>query len=641
MNIIDLVKKIKKYQFGGVTTATVPGFIPYTPTQLIPRSQPFIPDSKYYQVQAPKAPEAPALDKDTLKGVLGKGHTNDVNYIVGRAEQAEAKLRQMMSIDPYYLQTNEGKQLMSQMTVSQTDLNKLMQMKENTKNAMDVMNKNDAGSSFATTTDGSLIVKDSEGRVRPVSDQEYFQNKANYKPLTNQELIELRDTDPRLTLTGDVSKYVVNTIGKNKIEDVLKGYMANLGTTARKQTQEMIDDLRRYGSKEAFLGQIATGGGFENNKNQIMSKYKSFLEGMDNLTRNTLMSQAKYKSRNMEEANKNVLSYIYDYFTAGTIDKSERTQSMQIPTILNPNAAGGADKTPKHKPISDMVFTFEGGNYQTPQKITLNDGQIQLDLGGNTFAGNHLIKGEDKRSLHVKDANTLTGRLMNKYTSSPILTADGKQVPKEIIDRMVISKEAGNNAAFINHYPADERGNPLPLSVVRGMSQDQIRKTIESGRVTSVLLFDAVSGVKTSPLGGSDVLDNLGNSVQSFDGKKAGNLLSILETGLQNSNMGDVKDGKYQSPFTTTNSVFPNDKVIKGAFMLPIPRNFQFQNGQLKQVAGALTTEQVINIANEFDSKGANPLEINERFYHADDPLRTQQQGSNPVSLNVPPLQRN
>jgi hypothetical protein len=72
--------------------------------------------------------------------------------------------------------------------------------------------------------------------------------------------------------------------------------------------------------------------------------------------------------------------------------------------------------------------------------------------------------------------------------------------------------------------------------------------------------------------------------------------------------------------------------------MLPIPRNFQFQNGQLKQVAGALTTEQVINIANEFDSKGANPLEINERFYHADDPLRTQQEGSNPVSLNVPQL---
>jgi phosphopantetheine adenylyltransferase len=402
--------------------------------------------------------------------------------------------------------------------------------------------------------------------------------------------------------------------------------------------QEMIGDLRKFGSPEALIGQIKSGGAYSSNAKQVKMAMDSFLQGIPHTVKNTLFAEAATKSRNKEEAMDNVYKYIYNYFTKMTETKSESEQSLQVNEFMNKSAGLGADKTPKHKPISDMVFTFEGGNYQTPQKIILNDGQIQLDLGGNTFAGNHLIKGEDKRSLHVKDANTLTGRLMNKYTSSPILTADGKQVPKEIIDRMVISKEAGNNAAFINHYPADERGNPLPLSVVRGMSQDQIRKTIESGRVTSVLLFDAVSGVKTSPLGGSDVLDNLGNSVQSFDGKKAGNLLSILETGLQNSNMGDVKDGKYQSPFTTTNSVFPNDKVIKGAFMLPIPRNFQFQNGQLKQVAGALTTEQVINIANEFDSKGANPLEINERFYHADDPLRTQQQGSNPVSLNVPQL---
>jgi phosphopantetheine adenylyltransferase len=640
MNILDLVKKIRKYQFGGVTTATVPGFIPYTPTQLIPRSQPFIPDSKYYQVQAPKAPEAPALDKDTLKGVLGKGHTNDVNYIVGRAEQAEAKLRQMMSIDPYYLQTNEGKQLMSQMTVSQTDLNKLMQMKENTQKAEDVMVKNNGGSAYATTSDGRFVVKNANGQLQTIAPDEYFSNREAYKMLTNAQVREERDRNPNTTLS-DVSSYITNTLGNDKIDESMKAHTISLGSTGTKQVQEMIGDLRKFGSPEALIGQIKSGGAYSSNAKQVKMAMDSFLQGMPHTVKNTLFAEAATKSRNKEEAMDNVYKYIYNYFTKMTETKSESEQSLQVNEFMNKSAGLGADKTPKHKPVSDMVFTFEGGNYQTPQKIILNDGQIQLDLGGNTFAGNHLIKGEDKRSLHVKDANTLTGRLMNKYTSSPILTADGKQVPKEIIDRMVISKEAGNNAAFINHYPADERGNPLPLSVVRGMSQDQIRKTIESGRVTSVLLFDAVSGVKTSPLGGSDVLDNLGNSVQSFDGKKAGNLLSILETGLQNSNMGDVKDGKYQSPFTTTNSVFPNDKVIKGAFMLPIPRNFQFQNGQLKQVAGALTTEQVINIANEFDSKGANPLEINERFYHADDPLRTQQQGSNPVSLNVPPLQRN
>jgi hypothetical protein len=640
MNILDIVKKIRKYQFGGVTTATVPGFIPYTPTQLIPRSQPFIPDSKYYQVQAPKAPEAPALDKDTLKGVLGKGHTNDVNYIVGRAEQAEAKLRQMMSIDPYYLQTNEGKQLMSQMTVSQTDLNKLMQMKENTQKAEDVMVKNNGGSAYATTSDGRFVVKNANGQLQTIAPDEYFSNREAYKMLTNAQVREERDRNPNTTLS-DVSSYITNTLGNDKIDESMKAHTISLGSTGTKQVQEMIGDLRKFGSPEALIGQIKSGGAYSSNAKQVKMAMDSFLQGMPHTVKNTLFAEAATKSRNKEEAMDNVYKYIYNYFTKMTETKSESEQSLQVNEFMNKSAGLGADKTPKHKPVSDMVFTFEGGNYQTPQKIILNDGQIQLDLGGNTFAGNHLIKGEDKRSLHVKDANTLTGRLMNKYTSSPILTADGKQVPKEIIDRMVISKEAGNNAAFINHYPADERGNPLPLSVVRGMSQDQIRKTIESGRVTSVLLFDAVSGVKTSPLGGSDVLDNLGNSVQSFDGKKAGNLLSILETGLQNSNMGDVKDGKYQSPFTTTNSVFPNDKVIKGAFMLPIPRNFQFQNGQLKQVAGALTTEQVINIANEFDSKGANPLEINERFYHADDPLRTQQQGSNPVSLNVPPLQRN
>jgi hypothetical protein len=122
--------KYRKFSWGGQQSGNIPGVLPATQTQFIPVGQGgkgYTPDLKnFYQEEKPEQLKKAGLDGDLLKSVMGKGHTNAGNYVIGQAEKAVKELN--TAIGQYgneFLKTEEGKRLANAAVIDYSVLNKL------------------------------------------------------------------------------------------------------------------------------------------------------------------------------------------------------------------------------------------------------------------------------------------------------------------------------------------------------------------------------------------------------------------------------------------------------------------------------------------------------------------------------------
>lgn len=590
MNIIDLVKKIRRFQFGGVAVESVPGISTYQPIQLSPREQKFTPDYSKLLVAAPKAPEAPSMDKETLKGLVGKGHTNDVNAIVGRAEQAEALLKQKMSFDPYYLKTAEGKALLQQMTLSQTNINKMLQYKENTNKAEDLMMKNEGGSSFATTSDGNFLVKGERG-IQAVRPQDYFSNKQNYQLLTNAQIREMRDRDPNMTLS-DISPYITNTVGQSKVDDYMKNQFINLGHSSNEGERELIGNLQRFGSKEELLGFIKSSGGNKNNAMQVKSALDAMLKGMPSYIKNTLYSQAAQQANTAEQAQENMYSFLWNYANKMRVNETKSSQTLQYNEGMNKAHGIGADKT-KLVDNGDFFMKWMGDTGLAPiNKVTIGDGKYELNLGGSYFNTTGWTK-DGKPTTITSDKSLLQG-LRTQLQDKNVYTADGKPIPEDLVRNMILAKD--KKAVIVHTYPADSNGNPLPLEVVQRLEKEnpgKLQQIINSGQVTSVTMFEGATRVhrKWNDIGQSDTQEKLpGLNYYDMNEGRGAELKGMLNEAMSNAGTSVDEEGKFESPFSDAGM---NDQVAEGVFMIHTPKENYRVNGRLVRHPNGIRPAQV------------------------------------------------
>jgi hypothetical protein len=614
MNIINLIKKIKKFQFGGVSTEYVPGISTYIPTQLTPRVQPFIPDSRYFQVQGIKAPETPSLDKESLKGLAGKGHTNDVNAIVGRAEQAEALLKQKMSADPYYLKTNEGKALLQQMSLSQTDINKMLQYKENTNKAEDLMMKNEGGSSFATTSDGNFLVKGDKG-IQIVKPQDYFSNKERYQLLTNTQIREMRDRDPNMTLS-DISPYITNTVGQGKVDDYMKNQFINLGHSSNAGEREMIGNLQKFGSPEELLGFIKSSGSNNNNAQQLDMALKAMVSGMPSYIRNTLYSQAAQQANTPQEAQEKMYSFLWNYANKMRVNESKSSQTIQANEFMNKASGMGTDKT-KLVDNGDFFMKWMGDKGLAPvQEVNIGNGQFNIKSGGSYYNTTEWVKG-DKPATITSDRHLIQG-IRSQLKDKTLRTADGKPIPENLVESMIMSGD--KKAVIIHAYPTDENRNPLPLEVVQRLEKEnpgKLQQIINSGRVTSVTLFEAAMRVPRSAgdFGQSDTQEQIpGFKYYDMDDTGKGKQLrDEIDLARKSSNVGVNAEGDYTSPFTG-GWITADDDIAEGVVMMVTPKPTYTINGMKMNHPDGIREAQAQEISEQWNRSSSTRTD--ERVYN-------------------------
>lgn len=90
--------------------------------------------------------------------------------------------------------------------------------------------KNEGLNEFAISTSGKMIVYDKDKNMTQVSVSEYLNNQEEYSPVTNSNLLWLRAHDPSFVNNNQIFDTIQNGIGINKVEELIRDRMQNLGT---------------------------------------------------------------------------------------------------------------------------------------------------------------------------------------------------------------------------------------------------------------------------------------------------------------------------------------------------------------------------------------------------------------------------
>jgi len=73
------------------------------------------------------------------------------------------------------------------------------------------------------------MVVDAKGKLSTVSPETFKENKDKYMPITNAQLAQMRQTDPKLAFNSNIATVINNAVGPDKISDYILGIATKIG----------------------------------------------------------------------------------------------------------------------------------------------------------------------------------------------------------------------------------------------------------------------------------------------------------------------------------------------------------------------------------------------------------------------------
>ena len=211
----------RKYQVGGIA---------YTPYLSAP------PGSAQESINAPSGGTSKSSSPEKISGTIKKeiidllkenGIPSDVSTFLNAANGFLQKSQSLSGMS-LFGGTNDDYDL--------TDLIKIQQMVTDVKynNALKdaatkQLTEEMAGSEVAVTDNGHIYAQDKDGNITTVSPETYAKNKDSYTPLTNNQLLYLREHDNGLSFQTGILNDLRNTVGMKSITDYLKGQITSFG----------------------------------------------------------------------------------------------------------------------------------------------------------------------------------------------------------------------------------------------------------------------------------------------------------------------------------------------------------------------------------------------------------------------------
>ena len=145
-----------------------------------------------------------------LKEMVGKAITNDVMKYKDDIDTAFQKYASMGDLERNSFEGRKLKDFISGRDFSQ--INRLQRSKELFDSSIKIVNENKSYDEIAITTNGIIALNQENGNIENISIKDYSQDVnegANkYKALTNSELINLREVDPRFTNNNNIFSYL-------------------------------------------------------------------------------------------------------------------------------------------------------------------------------------------------------------------------------------------------------------------------------------------------------------------------------------------------------------------------------------------------------------------------------------------------
>ena len=223
--------KINKYQTGGLIAVQSLPFQSY-------------PTSSGSSEASSKSSKSDSSNEDTkladalLKEMVGKAITNDVMKYKDDIDTAFQKYASMGDLERNSFEGRKLKDFISGRDFSQ--INRLQRSKELFDSSIKIVNENKSYDEIAITTNGIIALNQENGNIENISIKDYSQDVnegANkYKALTNSELINLREVDPRFTNNNNIFSYLQMSKGMPVIKNEIDQYLSNVGKSVESST---------------------------------------------------------------------------------------------------------------------------------------------------------------------------------------------------------------------------------------------------------------------------------------------------------------------------------------------------------------------------------------------------------------------
>lgn len=386
--------EIKRYQQGGVT------YLPYI--------------GKVAGAASPStssSPKSGGLDDTTSELLAKNGLPSDHAYFM-------AQMESLYTNDPL---TSDSTSTSTKLLMLHSLANNMMYNKGLSDSAWKEIESTEAGGDVAMSSSGRLYAIDSEGSIKTISPESYYQNKDKYQLLTNTELLNYRDTNTSAAFNTSILPDLQNITSMKSIVEYLQNTITKFGTTEMKNKNSALTVQE---------------------KNQISNGMQTLIHG--NAEGVFKITQTTHSKTEVQDVNV-ALKYLWDTLTTD-----------QKKTIIAHTAAEGKDPSKMENVYSILALALThhtDTTYDTAMDVEYDSSASKgMGIGGGVKAEQQtqltylemVANGKTTADQWI-DLRSNTGKSNIYFVGNPyqVLDHSNKPVKSESISKMLLDSQVG------------------------------------------------------------------------------------------------------------------------------------------------------------------------------------------------------
>lgn len=337
--------------------------------------------------------DADEIQKAIINVLNEQGIPTDVNKFLKHAQAILAKR------DFSLFSTGEDSYDFSDLIRLHSLANQVKWNSESADQAETRISNENAGSDVALTSNGQMYVWDEEtNSPKTISPIAYHKNRNQYRPLTNSDLIYLRESMPGLAFNNNIFIDLKNTIGMKSIVDYMKSTITAFGTN------KFNDSLDSYTIKhkgqiekgmEAILGGASPDGIYKvDTKTEISDQGYSDEQSLwiaaeylwstlNNNMKNTIIAHTAAEGMNPNNP-KDRYNLLISAIQEHTTHSRTRDISVDYDTSTSKASGMGSEKSEQTTQLT-YLEEVANGRATSPQRVDLRS---NTSISNISFIGN-------------------------------------------------------------------------------------------------------------------------------------------------------------------------------------------------------------------------------------------------------------
>lgn len=379
----------RKYQVGGIA------YTPYLAAQAG--------STQETSGSSSSSSSSPEKISGTIKGEIvnllkENGLPSDVSMFLSAAKRFLSNSTNLSSFSTFGGKTGGDYDL--------SDLIKIQQLVNDVKynnnlrnKAVEQLTKEAAGSEVALTNTGYMYVKNSEGNLEKITPKQYVENKDDYAPITNDELLYLREHDNGLAFETGILNDIQNTIGMKTIVDYLRDTITKFGsdkvggyTTKNDSVNKGLKLLTEAGPDGFY--KFTTKDQVKDVNNALRYLYNSLSENAKNLIR----AKTAVEGGDPNDSG-NIANLLYQALYHHTSSEKEVNFDSTATKSIGSGSGSSSDDPKNLREYTYVERLAAGQNSGIPEQLRITNRNLPIDMVIAAFNVGNIVKDKDENSI--------------------------------------------------------------------------------------------------------------------------------------------------------------------------------------------------------------------------------------------------